>query len=390
MIKVLHVITRLIIGGAQENTMLTADYHRKLSGIVGKYQVDVVSGPQTGPEGSLIGEMRSRGISLTIVPELRREISPANDLKALLILYRIMSKGRYDIVHTHSSKAGLLGRIAASWARTPLIIHTVHGWSFHQYLSPRRKRLYVSIEKYGYSKGDAMVVVSEGDIDKGLAEGIGGRDDYTLIRSGIELDRFGQSQAEALKIRRQLGIPCDAVVVGSVTRLSEQKDPLTLIDALAQIHQMRPNVMSIVVGDGLLRSEVEGRIKSYGLSERILLTGVRREIPELMAVFDVFVLSSLWEGLPRVLPQAMATGLPIVCTRIDGSVEAVEDEVSGYLVAPRSAAEIAQKAVLLIDDSVLRHKLGAAGKERIQLFSADKMARDLDQLYTKLLKHTYR
>lgn len=387
MLKILHPITRLIIGGAQENTMLTADYHSHLPEFAGKYEVDVVSGPQTGPEGSLIEEVRQRGIKLTIMPELRREVSPANDLKAVWKLRQMMIDGKYDIVHTHSSKAGVLGRVAARWAGVPLSVHTVHGWSFHEHMSPSKKNFYVALEKIGYRNGDAMIAVSPKDIDKGLAEGIGRREDYTLIRSGIELDRFGQvSPATAADMRQTLGIPADALVIGSVTRLSAQKDPLTLIDALAGIHQARPDTWSVIVGDGALRPQVEAKITNYGLSGRILLTGLRRDVPEIMATFDLFVLSSLWEGLPRVLPQAMATGLPIVCTRADGSAEAVIDGESGFLVEPQSSEQIAEKAILLIDDSQLRQEMGAAGKARVPIFGAHKMVQDIDDLYIKLIR----
>ncbi|MFT5197248.1 MAG: glycosyltransferase involved in cell wall biosynthesis, partial [Candidatus Promineifilaceae bacterium] len=186
--------------------------------------------------------------------------------------------------------------------------------------------------------------------------------------------------------RQSLGIPADALVVGSVTRLSEQKDPLTLIDALAQVHQARPGVWSVIVGDGALRPQVEARIAHYGLTGRILLTGLRRDVPELMSAFDVFVLSSLWEGLPRVLPQAMATGLPIICTRADGSAEAITNGINGFLVEPQSAEKIAKKAILLIDDDNLRRNMGAAGKKQVAMFDARKMVQDIDQLYTSFLK----
>ncbi len=386
MIKVLHPITRLIIGGAQENTMLTADYHSHLPEFNGKYQVDVVCGPQTGPEGSLIEETQNRGIDLTIMPELVREISPANDLKAIVKLRKMMIDGRYDVVHTHSSKAGVLGRIAAKLAGVPIIVHTVHGWSYHEHMSPRKKNLYVMLEKIGYRNGHAMITVSPKDIDKGLAEGIGRREDYTVIRSGIELDRFGQPTVPRDEMRQSLGIPAEAVVIGSVTRLSEQKDPVTLIDALAQAHQARPDIWSVIVGDGLLRPEVEAKIASYGLSDRILLTGLRRDVPELMATFDIFVLASLWEGLPRVLPQAMATSLPIVCTRADGSAEAVIDGETGYLLPPQQPALIAEKLIELVDDAEKRKQMGAAGKARVPLFGAKKMVQDIDLLYQSLIE----
>jgi glycosyltransferase involved in cell wall biosynthesis len=333
-IRVLHPITRLIIGGAQENTMLTADLMNKGAVGDGRYQIAIVSGPQTGPEGSLIEEVRARGTPLTIMPELRRELSPANDLKALVKLAKMMRSGRYQIVHTHSSKAGVLGRVAAKMARVPVIVHTVHGWSFHQQLTPRKLRFYVALEKIGDWCGHAVILVAEKDREKGLAQAIRGVAHSPVIRSGIELDRFGHPQIPPAEMRRQLGIPTDALVIGSVTRLSPQKAPLDLIEAFGHIQGQFPHAWFLVVGDGPLRPDVEARIQQLGLGDRLILTGLRRDVPELLAAMDVFALSSLWEGLPRVLPQAMASGLPIVCTRADGTAEAIHEGRNGFLVEP--------------------------------------------------------
>lgn len=391
-IRVLHPITRLIIGGAQENTMLTADLMNK--GAVGDgvghspYQVSILSGPQTGPEGSLIEEVRQRNIPLTILPELVREVSPANDLKALLKMARIMRNGRYHIVHTHSSKAGVLGRIAAKIARVPVIVHTVHGWSFHEQMSPRKLRFYVALEKIGDWCGHEAIVVTARDREKGVAQGIRRAAHYPLIRSGIELDRFGHPQIPPAEMRRQLGIPADALVVGSVTRLSPQKAPLDLVDAFIRIASKTPNTWFIIVGDGALRPEVENALQMGGIAAQTILTGLRRDVPELMAAFDVFVLSSLWEGLPRVLPQAMASGLPIVCTAADGSAEAIEEGVNGFLVGKGETAVLADRVGQLLADGELRRRMGENGRARAPEFSAEKMVREIDALYQSLL-HWY-
>ncbi len=380
-IRVLHPITRLIIGGAQENTMLTADYHNE----DGRYQVDIVSGPQTGSEGSLIDEVRQRGISLTIMPELVREISPVKDLTAVWKLRRMMRDGRYQIVHTHSSKAGVLGRWAAHLAGVPIIVHTVHGWSFHDRMSPIQRGIYVALEKFAARFSQKMIVVSPQDIEKGLAQGIGRREDYIVIRSGVELDRFGRPQTPPETMRAQLGIPAGALVVGSVTRLSPQKAPLDLAAAFSHIHQERPDAWFVVVGDGPLRPDVEAALAQAGIADRVVLTGLRRDVPELMAAFDVFVLSSLWEGLPRVLPQAMATGLPIVATRADGSAEAVVDGENGFLVERAQPAALAEKVLALLADGELRQRMGENGRSRSHIFGARKMAADIDRLYRTLM-----
>lgn len=390
-LRVLHPITRLIIGGAQENTMLTADFHNHREPYKERYTVDVVSGPQTGPEGSLIEEVRERGVKLTIMPEMRREISPLNELRAIVKLREMMrmpdGQPRYDIVHTHSSKAGVLGRMAAKLAGVPLVVHTVHGWSYHDRMSAKRRAIYVALEKLGARMGDAMIVVSPKDIEKGLAQGIGRREDYTVIRSGIELDRFGHPQVSRAEMRQQLGIPQDALVVGSVTRLSPQKAPLDLVEAFAKMTGVGASapLIFLIVGDGPLREEVETRLTDLGLADRTILTGLRRDVPELMATFDIFVLSSLWEGLPRVLPQAMASSLPIVCTRADGSSEAVREGVNGFLVPRGEPAALAAKVNLLLADAQLRQRMGEEGQKLAPEFGAAKMVQEIDALYRRLL-----
>ena len=235
-IRVLHIITRLIIGGAQENTMLAADHFNNHPDFCDRYEVDVISGPQTGPEGSLQDDVRQRNTKLIIVPQLLREISPINDLRAIFKLRRLIKEGHYAVVHTHSSKAGVLGRLAARWAGVPLVVHTVHGWSFHDQMSPLLKRVYVLLEKIGRWAGHGMIVVAQRDIEKGLAEGIGrNRAEYRVIRSGIELDRFKVSEEKRKLVRAEFGIGVDDLVIGSVIRLSPQKAPLDLIDALITV-----------------------------------------------------------------------------------------------------------------------------------------------------------
>ncbi len=388
-VNVLHIITRMIVGGAQETAMLIADYLNHEPDYAGQYRVEMICGPQTGTEGSLIEETRRRKIPLTILPQLRREISPLNDLKTVWKLRQMMrntdGSPRYQIVHTHSSKAGVLGRWAAALAGIPIIIHTVHGWSFHDQMSPVARQIYVALEKFAARFSQTMIAVTANDIDKGLVQGIGRREDYCVIRSGVELDRFGHPQTPPAVIRQQLGIPADALVVGSVTRLSPQKAPLDLAASFSYIHKERPSTWFVIVGDGPLRPEVEASLAAAGIADRVILTGLRRDVPELLAAFDVFVLSSLWEGLPRVLPQAMATGLPIVATRADGSAEAVIDGENGFLVEPGRPEALAEKALVLLADEGLRGRMGRNGRVRAPQFGARKMVRDVNQLYQAFL-----
>jgi len=350
-----------------------------------RWKVDVVSGSQTGPEGSLMEFAKMRGVRLSIEPNLVREIHPIKDLIALVQLIRLIRRGRYTIVHTHSSKAGVLGRTAAKCAGVPIIVHTVHGWSFHEHMSSQVRRLFVALEKGGARLSNAMVVVSQRDIEKGVAQGIGCPRDYTLIRSGIELDRFGHPRVPRDQVRSELGIPAQALVVGSVTRLSPQKAPLDLVKVFTHIHRLHPDTWFVIVGDGPLRGQLERRIREQGIGDRTILTGLRRDVPELMAALDVLALTSLWEGLPRVLPQAMATGLPIVCTRAEGSVEAVREGKNGFLVEAEEPTTMAAKIELLLKDAALRQRMGSEGRRRVSEFCVTKMIDEIDLLYQGLL-----
>jgi glycosyltransferase involved in cell wall biosynthesis len=364
--------------------MLTADLLDE-----DRYDVDVVSGPQTGPEGSLIEEVRARGVPLTIEPNLVREVNPTKDLRGLLALYRHIRRGRYAVVHTHSGKAGMLGRWAAWLAGLagprPVIIHTVHGWSHHERQHPLARRLFILLEQLTAPITDKLIVVSPLNTEKGLRDGIARPEKYLVIRSGIDLERFRHPERPRETVRDELGIPRDAPVVGTVTRLSEQKAPLDFVAAAARVSQRRPNTHFIVVGDGPLRDQVKAAISAQGLDQRVHLTGLRRDVPDLMHSFNVFALSSLWEGLPRVLPQAMAAALPIVATAADGNAEAVEHGVNGLLTPPGDPDPFAHALLKLLDDSELAQRMGQAGLEMVDAFGARKMVRDIEALYEELL-----
>lgn len=379
--RVLHPITRLIVGGAQENTLYTATLLDP-----DRYQVDVICGPQTGSEGSLIEEARQRGISLTILPNLLRQISPRRDLRALAQMVKIIRQGRYDIVHTHSSKAGIIGRLAARLAGTPVIVHTVHGWSFHEYMPASTRQLYIWLERWMARLTDALIVVTGRDIDKGLQAGIGRAGQYHLIRSAIPLDEFQPGLYEREAERAGLGIPDGAAVIGNVGRFSAQKNPLDWIRVAGQVAAVCPQAFFLMVGDGPLRGEVEAEIQKQGLDKRILLTGLRRDAARMMAAMDIFLLTSLWEGLPRVIPQAMAMNLPVVANLADGTAEAIQDGINGYLCAPGDLAQMAGQVVELVNHPLKRLEMGANGREiAARDYDLKTMIAQIDQLYTQLL-----
>jgi glycosyltransferase involved in cell wall biosynthesis len=381
LIPVLHLITRLIVGGAQENTMFTA---ARLDPV--RYRVDVIAGPQTGSEGSLIEEVRARGLSLDIFSHLRREVAPWHDLPALLNLTRRIRRERYLIVHTHSSKAGVIGRIAAKLAGVPVIVHTVHGWSFHEHMSPIRRRLFIILEKIAAAFTDAMIVVAEPDSEKGLRAGIGRPEQYRLIRSAIPLETFDPITVDGPAVRQELGLPFDAPVLGNVGRFSPQKNPLDWVRVAGKVARALPDCHFLLVGDGPLRAEVEAALVETGIAERTILTGLRRDVPRMLAAMDVFLLTSLWEGLPRVIPQAMAMEVPVVANRADGTVEAIAHGETGFLADPGDLDALSAHCLALLRNPDQRCAMGVRGRAfAIREFDVREMVVQIEQLYEALL-----
>jgi len=378
-LRVLHVITRMMVGGAQENTMLSCALIDPAL-----YPSTLLTGPETGLEGSLHEEAAARGVQVIVEPNLVRRISPWHDLMATLRLRRVMRAGRYDIVHTHSSKAGILGRIAARWAGVPVIVHTAHGWGFNDEQPWHIYWLYVVLERVCAPFTGALVVVGAPNRDKGLALGIGRPEQYRLIRSGIEVQAFRDVRTTRDDARRRLGLPADAFVIGSVGRLEGQKAPLDLLAAFVPVAAEHPEAHLVYVGEGSWRGELEAGIARAGLTGRVHLAGLRRDVPELLRAFDVFALASRWEGLPRVFPQAMAAGLPIVATRVDGAPDAVTPGENGWLVDVGDTAAMSKYLRALAGDPAMARRMGAAGRARVDEFSVERMVDALAELYDTL------
>lgn len=379
--RVAHVITRLIVGGAQENTLASVVEHRRR----GRFASDLILGPTLGPEGSLVSEARTCGVEPRLVASLRRQVNPLMDAIALLSLVRVFRRGQYDVVHTHSSKAGILARLAARIASVPVVVHTVHGWGFNDRQRPLVRNAYVSLERWCARFTDALITVTPRDAERGLSIGIGQPGLYTTIRSGIDIVRFGASRQRREAVRAELGLAKGDRVVISVMRLTPQKAPLDLIDAVARLVRDVPDARVVIVGDGPLRNAVETRRRELGLGERLILTGIRRDVPELLSAADVLALSSLWEGLPRVIPQAMAAGLPVVATAIDGSAEAMVHGETGILVPPRDPAALGAALAALLCDPERARAMGEAGRARVVEFDMYRMVDAIEALYARHL-----
>jgi glycosyltransferase involved in cell wall biosynthesis len=376
-IRVAHVITRMIVGGAQETVLLAAALADRT-----RFDPFIVCGAETGSEGSLHDEAERRGVELVVVPELVREVDPKADALVIPALARLFRERRVDVVHTNSSKAGVVGRVAARRAKVPRVVHTVHGWPFHDHQRAAMVSVWKSLERRCAPLADALVVVADADRRKGLAAGIGVPGQYVTVRSGLELDLYDPQRADRDAVRLELGLPQDVPVVGTVSRLSPQKDPITLIEAFATVRREHPDARLLVVGDGPLTAEVVSRVRGLGLQDAVVMTGLRHDVPRLLQAMDVFLSCSLWEGLPRTIIAAMATGLPVVATPADGVRDVVRDHETGR-VFPMERPEIAGWAAShLIKDPQQAAALAAAGRALTVEFGADVMSERLADVYT--------
>lgn len=380
-LRVLHVITRMIVGGAQENTMLSCAIIDR-----DRFPSVLLTGPETGVEGELHTESRARGVTVWVEPTLVRRLSPWNDLRATWRLFRLLRRERFDVVHTHSSKAGIVGRFAARMAGVPVVVHTVHGWGFNPHQSWPVRALYVALERVCAPMTSALVVVGAPNADVGLALGIGRPGQYHLIRSGIEIEAYRDVPIGKDDARARLRLPPEAFVFGSVGRLGEQKSPLALLAAFERVAAASARAHLVFVGDGPQHAELEAAIARAGLAGRVHLTGLRRDVPELLRAFDAFVLASRWEGLPRVFPQAMAAGLPIVATRVDGASDAVVPGENGWLVEVGDVEGLAQRMLELASDPAAARRMGVAGLARVDEYSARRMVDQLEVLYARLAR----
>lgn len=381
-VSVVHIITKLELGGAQQNTLFTVAHLDR-----DRFRPYLV----TNPEGILVPEaMTLKGVKIFFVPELVREINPLKDLRALFKIKGILQQIKKDdpptIVHTHSSKAGILGRWGARFAKADAIIHTIHGFGFHDFQFFPMRRFLIFLEKMTARITDAFIAVSRANIKKGVDSGIFAKQKATLIRSGIELEEFTGIKGKRHKKKKELGIEPGLPLVTMIGCLKPQKAPLDYLEVAHRVLQER-EACFILVGDGELREKIEKKAVQLGLGkERFKLLGWRRNIPGILAATDIFCLTSLWEGLPRVLPQAMAVGIPIVATNVDGTPEAVIHKVNGFITKPRDTKAMAERIIYLLNHPQEAKQMGKQGEKRVREFDIRRMVRDQEDLYLKLLR----
>jgi glycosyltransferase involved in cell wall biosynthesis len=381
--RVVHFITRLIIGGAQENTLLTVEDQHRLYGD----EVTLICGPGLGPEGTLVERAQSGGLDLRIIPELRRSIHPWRDWRSYRQLVRLLQEIRPQIVHTHSSKAGILGRLAASRLGIPAV-HTIHGAAFHYGQHPAAHRFYILAEKWAAGRCRQFISVCDAMTDQYVDAGIAPRERFVTIYSGMEVEPFLKPPRPREDVRRELGLRPEHIVITKVARLFHLKGHEWVIRAASRVAKEFPQVRFLFVGDGILHEQFRQQIEQAGLSEAFVFAGLvpPGRVPELIGASDIIVHASLWEGLARVLPQALIAGKPVVSYDIDGAREVVIPGQTGYLLPPRSVDELATALCELAGDPVLRDRLGSTGRERfVDQFRHETMTRRIREVYGRLL-----
>ena len=406
-LRILHISTRLILGGSQENTVLSCEGQARLG-----HDVHLAFGPIFGPEGSLFDRAsnftctdannKPRRIGMHEVSTLIREIRPLTDLRCYYALRKLIRDLQPDIVHTHSSKAGILGR-AAAWAELPAakrrgkpigVVHTIHGPPFHKYLPARTNKIYIASEKFAAKRCHRIVSVADAMTTQFLDERIGRKEQYSTVYSGMEVDRYLKpvtpqgTPATTDSVRESLGLSPMDFVVGTVARLAELKGHDDLLDALGEELRKRENWKLLWVGDGWWRDRLLKRVAEMGLASKVVTTGLvpSERVPEMMKAMDVLVHPSYREGLPRTVPQALLVGVPVVAYDVDGTGEICINRVTGRLIPPKDTGALREAVASMYDHPDERAAMAARGRDLCrERFSAETMVAELEKVYAQAL-----
>ncbi|MFA5292674.1 MAG: glycosyltransferase family 4 protein [Phycisphaerae bacterium] len=386
---IVHIITRLILGGAQENTLITC------KGLADRgHDVTLITGPALGPEGELFRQTKNQKYKTIVIDSLRRQINPIYDIPAYYQLKKILAQIQPDIVHTHSAKAGILGRFAAAQLKTQNLklktVHGVHGLSFHEYQNPLLNKFYIAVERAAAKKTDAFICVADAMTQKSLAAGIGKPEQYTTAYSAIEEEPFLNpvTTQQRNDFRKKYDIPNDTIVFVTIARLFHLKGHNYIVESAYELSKRFENCVWLFVGDGVLRYLMQKQIADSGLADKFRFTGLLppSDIPLAIQASDILVHCSLREGLARVLPQAMLCGKPAISFDIDGANEVVNPD-TGRLVEPENVRQLTEVCAELIANENLRTKLGVAGREFVkEKFSPKTMVDKIEEVYKKLLK----
>ncbi len=385
--KIVHVITRLIVGGAQENTLLSCEgLHAR------GHDVYLITGPSVGREGTLMDRAQGGGYHVILEPHLVREPSPRHDLAAYRSLKRRVGELKPDIWHTHSSKAGIIGRVAA-YGRGPIVVHTIHGLPFHPYQSRVAFHAWAALERFAAGRCDKLVVVADAMRNQALAQGVGKADQYVTIRSGMEIAKYRYSASARDEVRRRFNIPNSRVVFGTIARLQPLKGHADILAIAPLLIKANPNIHFMWMGDGVFFNTFSQRIQELKLQDHFTLTGLLPpdEVGGFISALDVLIHPSYREGLPRAVPQAMLAGVPSITYDCDGAGEVCVNGETGVLIRPGDQQALRAAIEKLSVDAHWRKQLGHSGRILAEReFSAADMVQRLEQLYQQLMHRNVR
>jgi glycosyltransferase involved in cell wall biosynthesis len=384
-LKICHIITRMIVGGAQENTLLTILDHLNKG-----HEVILITGPSPGPEGELLKNKEIPEFKTVINKHLIRNISPMSDMYAYLSLKKFLKEQKPDVVHTHSSKAGIIGRAAAWNAKVPFVCHTVHGQAFHRYEKAWKNFLYKSSERWAAKRCHQIYAVANAMIEQCLAAKIAPADKYKTVYSGMELEDFLNSKPDC-ELRRKLQIPEKVPVVVTVARLFEFKGYEYLLEAAEEISKQFPETHFLIVGDGILMETVREKAAQKGL--KFVFAGLvpPSEVCRYIALSDFMIHLSLREGLPRAIVQSLASGKPAIGFNLDGTPEVILHGKTGFIAEPENSSQVAEFAIRFLNDRNLCIRAGKSGQELVKdQFGWQKMGNILEKEYLKGVNNSCR
>ena len=389
MITIFHVITRLDMGGSAQNTLKTclglAGGDRRVVLVCGASRESNMTADERQAGAANLEIAAGRGVVVAVLPTLIRRIDPLMDTLALVGLMRIIRRERPQIVHTHTSKAGILGRLAAWLLRVPVVTHTPHGHVFHGHFSRLLSKVFLIIERIFDKITDCTIALTDGELNDYIRKSVSKPDKLVKIHSGVDIPKFIGASVNGPEKKKTFGIGVEEAVVGTVGWLLPIKGPTYLMAAMGQVWVKKPDVRMMFVGKGELETELKTMARSMGAGDKTLFTGWRDDAHEIMPVFDIFVLPSLNEGMGRVIVEAMAAGKPVVASNTGGIPDLVIDGETGFLVEPGDPAGLASAINKLLEDPDLRSKMGQAGRKRCHLFSEALMIEKIDKLYQRLL-----
>ncbi len=383
-IKVLNVITLFSVGGATETVVSMAD------GLIKKgYDVHIATGPNNPAEGSMYETTEKLGIPVYTFTNLKRAINVFNDLKIIYELTRFIKINKYDIVHTHSSKAGVVGRVASFLAGTPIRIHTIHGLPFHRYEPWYIKYSFMLIEKVTALISTKIVAVTHTIVNVMVKNHLAKKNKFVVIRSGFDVKEYTDFNHDVSYLKEKYNIANNDFVIGKVARFSILKGHIFLLEAFKIVSEKIPNAKLLLIGNGELENELKQKVNEMNLDDRVIFTGLIQpeEIPATISLLDVLVHTSLLEGLARVLPQAIMLAKPVISFDLDGAPEVIKDGYNGYLIEPENIEMLANRIINLALNPDKAKKFGIAGKEFLKdEFCSKKMVDEIDKLYKSMLK----